>query len=214
MRPPCRTPRLGSMHKEHTADTPVGGFDDIVVPHLDAAHNFARWLVRSTGDAEDVVQESFLRALRYFGTFKGGNARAWLLTIVRNTAWSWMRANRGRALDIAFDEELHGDDRGSRDPETLLLQGADRQLLEQTMRQLPGRMREVLALRELEGLSYKEIAEVIGAPIGTVMSTLSRARERFHHAAGALHSRRSEASSGISPGQVGSVSVETQDNTT
>jgi RNA polymerase sigma-70 factor, ECF subfamily len=205
LRPPCRQPRLCSMHKEHTANTPVGGFDDIVVPHLDAAHNFARWLVRGTSDAEDVVQESFLRAFRYFGTFKGGNARAWLLTIVRNTALSWMRTHRGRALDIVFDEELHGDDSGPNDPETLLLQGADLQLLERAMSQLPARMREVLALRELEGLSYKEIAEVIGAPIGTVMSTLYRARERFHHAAGTLHSRRGEASGGISPGQVGSV---------
>lgn len=205
MRPPCRKPRLDGMHKEHTANTPVGGFDEIVVPHLDAAYNFARWLVRGTSDAEDVVQESFLRAFRYFGTFKGGNARAWLLTIVRNTALSWMRTNRGRALDTEFDEELHGDGRESRDPETLLLQGADLQLLEQAMSQLPARMREVLALRELEGLSYKEIAEVVDAPIGTVMSTLHRARERFHQAASALHSRRSEASSGISPGQGGSV---------
>jgi len=201
------------MHKEH-AGTPIGSFDDLIVPHLDAAHNLARWLMRGRGDAEDVVQESFLRAFRYFGTFRGGNARAWLLTIVRNTALRWLQTNRGQQLDIEFDEELHRDGCGSVDPETLLLQGADRALLEQAMRQLPARMREVLALRELEGLSYKEIAEVVGAPMGTVMSTLHRARERFRDLVTVLHSRPGEAAGGISPTPAQSVWVETKDHTT
>jgi RNA polymerase sigma-70 factor (ECF subfamily) len=202
------------MHKEPTAGTPIGNFDEIVVPHLDAAYNLARWITRGRGDADDVVQESFLRAFRYFSTFRGENARAWLLTIVRNTAFRRLQANRGPQFDVQFDEELHTDRDGSRDPETLLLQGANRRLLERAMRQLPARMREVLALREVEGLSYKEIAEVVGTPIGTVMSRLSRARERFRHAAVAQQSRSSEAAAGISPGPVRSVSVEAKDNTT
>ena len=180
------------MDKRHPANTPNGSFDQIVVPHLDAAHNLARWLLRGKDDAEDVVQEAFLRAFQYFSTFKGGNARPWLLTIVRNTAFRWLQSNRRQQLGVEFDEALHAGGDDSPDPETLLLQDADRQLLEQAMRQLPARMREVLVLRELEGLSYKEIAEVVGVPIGTVMSTLHRGRERFHQAATVLRAGRCE----------------------
>jgi len=184
------------MAHAHTADTPNGSFDQTIVPHLDAAHNLARWLVRGKDDAEDVVQESLLRAFQYFNTFKGGNPRPWLLAIVRNTAFRWWQRNRGRQLAVEFDEALHGERCNSPDPETLFLQDANRQLLEAAMRQLPTRMREVLVLRELEGLSYKEIAEVVGAPIGTVMSSLHRARERMHQAAIVLQAGRVDSRDG------------------
>jgi RNA polymerase sigma-70 factor (ECF subfamily) len=174
--------RFDSMHNEY--------FDETILPHLDAAHNLARWLVRGSGDADDVVQEACLRAFRYFGTFRGGNARAWLLSIVRTTAFRWLEKNRGQLLTTAFDEEIHSDGFGSSNPEAVLLQRADTQLLEEVMHQLPHRLREVLVLRELEGLSYKEMAEVLGIPTGTVMSSLFRARERFRSAASDLVTRQ------------------------
>ena len=167
------------MHNERLVDSPMGGFDEIILPHLDAAHNLARWLVRGSADADDVAQEACLRAYRYFGTFRGGNARAWLLTIVRTTAISWLQKNRGQQLATEFNEEMHSGGSEALDPEALLLRGADIRLLQQAMDHLPDRWREVLVLRELEGLSYKEIAEAVGVPMGTVMSTLFRARERF-----------------------------------
>jgi RNA polymerase sigma-70 factor (ECF subfamily) len=180
------------MHNEHSADTQPGSFDEIILPHLDAAHNLARWLVRGSDHAEDVVQEACLRAFRYFGTFRGGNPRAWLLTIVRTTAFRWLQKNRAQQLAAEFNEEIHSEGCESLSPETVLLQRADAQLLEQAMDCLPERFREVLVLRELEGLSYKDIAEVVGVPMGTVMSTLSRARERFRHAASDLVRRQAQ----------------------
>ena len=176
-----RDHRLSSMNNGHLVDTEIGSFDEIILPHLDAAHNFARWLLRNSDDAEDVAQEACLRAFRYFGTFRGGNARAWLLQIVRTTAFSWLQKNRGRQLETEFDEEIHRSESEDLTSEAVLLQRANTQLVDQAMRQLPDRLREVLVLRELEGLSYKEIADVVRIPMGTVMSTLSRARERFRH---------------------------------
>ena len=178
------------MNNEHFADTPGGRFDEIILPHLDAAHNLARWLVRGSDHAEDVVQEACLRALRYFGTFQGGNARAWLLRIVRTTAFSWLQKNRAQQLAAEFNEEMHSQGCKAFSPETVLLKRAEAQLIEQAMDSLPERLREVLVLRELEGLSYKEIAEVVGIPSGTVMSTLFRARERFRQAASDLVRRQ------------------------
>jgi RNA polymerase sigma-70 factor, ECF subfamily len=182
LRPSPRERRFDGMHNEHLGDTPRGRFDEIILPHLDAAHNLARWLVRGSDDAEDVVQEACLRAFRYFGSFRGGNARAWLLSIVRTTAFRWLQKNRAQTLATEFDEEIHSEACDALNPETVLLQRADSRWLEQAMNHLPVRLREVLVLRELEGLSYKEIAEVVGVPMGTVMSTLFRARERFRHA--------------------------------
>jgi RNA polymerase sigma-70 factor (ECF subfamily) len=159
--------------------TGVGGsFDEVVLPHLDAAYRLARWLMRNEPDAEDVVQEAALRALRYFRTFTGGNGRAWFLRIVRNTCRSW-RGHSFQALTDPFDEEQHSSTRPSSDPETLLLQTADVTLIERAMSGLPDRFRELLVLRELEGLSYRELADVLDIPIGTVMSGLSRARQAF-----------------------------------
>jgi RNA polymerase sigma-70 factor (ECF subfamily) len=154
-------------------------FEEAVLPHLDAAYNLARWLTRNTHDAEDVVQEAYLRALRFFNGYQGGNIRAWLLTIVRNTCYTWLHQNRAQQPTTAFDEELHADMTDSQNPETLLLRNADRQSLNQALEELPLVFREVLVLLELEGLSYKEIAEVLEIPIGTVMSRLARARHRL-----------------------------------
>jgi RNA polymerase sigma-70 factor (ECF subfamily) len=154
-------------------------FEEAVLPHLDAAYNLARWLTRNTQDAEDVVQEAYLRAFRFFSGFHGGNARAWLLKIVRNTCYTWLHQNRTHQATDLFDEQIHTDVAESRNPETLLLQRADGQLLNQALDELPTDFREVLVLLELEGLSYKEIAEVLGIPIGTVMSRLARARHRL-----------------------------------
>jgi len=188
--------RFDRMDNQEVADTAIRSFDEIVLPHLDAAHNLARWLVRGSDEAEEVVQEACLRALRYWRTFRGGNARAWLLRIVRTTAFSWLQKNRAQQLATEFNEEIHSEGGEALNPETLLLQRADTQWLEQAMNQLPVRLREVLMLRELEGLSYKEIAEVVGVPIGTVMSTLFRARERLRHAASDLVRRQAQSTSG------------------
>jgi RNA polymerase sigma-70 factor (ECF subfamily) len=157
-------------------------FEEEILPHLDAAHNLARWLVRNTADAEDIVQDAYLRAFRYFGGFHGGNSRAWLLKIVRNTSYRWLQKTRACEPVLLFDEEAHTGAMEPANPEQLLLQNADGRLVEKAMQELPVRFREILILRELEGLSYKEIADVMSVPLGTVMSTLSRARDRFRHA--------------------------------
>jgi RNA polymerase sigma-70 factor, ECF subfamily len=168
----------------------ASGLADLVLPHVDSAYNLARWLVGNRHDAEDVVQEAYLRVFQYSNGFRGGNAKAWLLTIVRNTAYRWLRKTRMHEPAAEFDEEIHTGDTGTSSPERLLLQNADGRLVEQTLRALPVRFREMLVLRELEGLTYKEIADVMGVPIGTVMSTLSRARDRFRQAASARQRRR------------------------
>jgi RNA polymerase sigma factor (sigma-70 family) len=152
-------------------------FEQLVLPHLDSAVNLARWLLRNPVDAEDAVQEAMLRAYRFFARFHGGDARAWLLQIVRNTCYTWLEKNRPSELMTEFDEEVH--QRPSPTPETLASQEDERQRLMQALELLAPRAREVIALRELEDCSYKEIAEITGIPIGTVMSTLSRARERL-----------------------------------
>jgi RNA polymerase sigma-70 factor, ECF subfamily len=153
-------------------------FEQAVLPHLDAAYNLARWLTRSDQDAEDVVQTACLRALQFFDGFHGGNARAWLLAIVRNTFYSWLQQqNRGHEL-TPFDEEEHPAPAGA-DPEAQLLRQADGRLLRQGFEALPLPFREAIVLREIEGLSYKEIAAVAGIPIGTVMSRLARARRQL-----------------------------------
>ena len=151
-------------------------FEASVLPHLDAAHNLARWLTRQEEDAEDLVQESYMRAFEFFDGFRGGDGRAWLLTIVRNTCYTWLKQNRSEELTTAFDEELHSPATPGASPEAMLLEGADRESLRKALEDLPVEFREALILRELEGLSYKEIADVAGIPLGTVMSRLARAR--------------------------------------
>ena len=156
-------------------------FERIVLPHLDAAYNLARWLTRNDQDAEDVVQEACLRAFRFVGGFYGGDGRAWLLTIVRNTCYTWLRHNRAHELTTPFDEAVHDVECEASNPETLLLHQADQQQLRQALEALPLEFREVVVLRELEGLSYKEIGAIADLPLGTVMSRLARARKRLQH---------------------------------
>jgi RNA polymerase sigma-70 factor (ECF subfamily) len=153
-------------------------YEEIVLPHLDAASRLARWLLRNDHDAEDAVQEASLRAFRYFRTFSGGNGRAWFLRIVRNTCHGW-HVSTVRAPTESFDEERHGQIRSTRDPESLALQSDDVASIERAMRSLPARFRTLLELRELEGLSYRELADTMDIPMGTVMSSLSRARQAF-----------------------------------
>jgi RNA polymerase sigma-70 factor (ECF subfamily) len=155
-------------------------FDQLVLPHLDAAFNLARWLLRGRADAEDVAQDALLRAFRFFRGFHGGDARAWVLQIVRNTCYTWLEKNRPLELTTEFDEELHPQPGAT--PETLAIAGDNRERLTRALEDLPPRFREILVLRELEGCSYKEIAAVTSAPIGTVMSTLARARHRLRRA--------------------------------
>ncbi len=155
----------------------ISRFEQAVLPHLDAAYNLARWLTRNEADAEDVVQEAYLRAFKFFGGFHGENSRAWLLTIVRHTSYTWLQQNRAHEMTTEFDEEIHSVE--SDNPETMLLERADRALLKQALEELPVEFREVVVMRELEGLSYKEIAGMIDVPIGTVMSRLARARKRL-----------------------------------
>jgi RNA polymerase sigma-70 factor, ECF subfamily len=155
-------------------------FDQLVLPHVDAAFNLARWLLRGRADAEDVSQEALLRACRFFRGFHGGDARAWLLQIVRNTCYTWLEKNRPMELSMEFDEEIHM--QASVTPEALAIAVDDRERLALALESLPPRFREILVLRELEGCSYKEIAAITSIPIGTVMSSLSRARRQLHSA--------------------------------
>ena len=153
-------------------------FESQMLPHLDAAWNLARWLTRSDRDAEDVVQEAFLRALRFFDGFHGAQGRPWLLAIVRHTAYSWMEKNRDGTVPLADDGSHDGVEEAG--PEVLAMRGDDRQRVNAALRRLPSEFREVIVLRELEDMSYREIAQVAGIPIGTVMSRLARGRKLLH----------------------------------
>ena len=155
------------------------GFEEVAMPHLDAAYNLARWFTRNDKDAEDIVQEAYLRALRHFGGFHGGDARPWLLAIVRNTYYTWFRQNRvpERALDL--DEEIYMQTSNDLDPEMQLVREADSEMVRRALQSLSEEFREVIVLREFEELSYKQIADVVKVPVGTVMSRLARARGRL-----------------------------------
>jgi RNA polymerase sigma-70 factor (ECF subfamily) len=160
----------------------VPTFESTVLPHLDAAYNLARWLTRNDHDAEDVVQEAFMRALRYFDGLKGNEARPWLLGIVRNTGYSWLEKNRPAELVAVedMDAQVPGIDSTQQapvSPEVILLQSANRKLVNQALEDLPVIFREVIVMREIEDMTYKEIAAVVAIPLGTVMSRLSRGRE-------------------------------------
>jgi RNA polymerase sigma factor (sigma-70 family) len=154
-------------------------FDEAVLPHLDAAYNLARWLTRNDYDAQDVVQEAYLRAFRFFDGFRGPDARAWLLTIVRNTCYTWLRRNRPPEISGDFEEAMNDIESNEPDPETAQVLKDQQRLVNEAIEELPIEFREVIVLRELEELSYKEIAAVAGIPIGTVMSRLARARKRL-----------------------------------
>jgi RNA polymerase sigma factor (sigma-70 family) len=159
----------------------LNGFNDAVLPHLDAAYNLARWLTRNDQDAEDVVQEASLRAFKYWKGFSGRDCRSWLLAIVRNTFYSWLK-ERSVQPELTADGELDDIDDGFPNPEHALLQNADREMLMGALDALPVEFREAIVLREMEGMSYKEIADIAGVPIGTIMSRLARARKRLQMA--------------------------------
>ena len=156
--------------------TKAGDIREELLLHLDAAYNLAKWLTRDGQDAEDVVQESYLRAFRYIRSFRGDNVRSWLLTIVRNTCFSWLQGNRRPQDWLEFDENVASSSRKELNPEEMCLQGQNAGLLRSAMERLPANFREVIVLRELEGMSYREISQIVGIPPGTVMSRLSRAR--------------------------------------
>jgi RNA polymerase sigma factor (sigma-70 family) len=169
-----------------TEPTRTERFQQVALPHLNAAYNLARWLTRNDHDAEDIVQEAYLRAFKFFDGFHGEDARAWLLAVVRNTTYTWLQQRREHSLDTPFEEDLHSldDSRsvnalGQMDggPESILAQRDDGRLLNRALQQLPAEFREVLVLRELEELSYKEIARIASIPFGTVMSRLARGRK-------------------------------------
>ena len=152
-------------------------FEQLLMPHLDAAYNLARWLVRNEQDAEDLVQDSCLRAFKSMDGFRGGDARAWLLAIVRNTCYSWLqRRNKIVETTTEFNEETHSQETISSTVEQELLQRVERQRIQDELEAMPLEFREAMVLREIEDLSYKEIADVTGVPMGTVMSRLSRGR--------------------------------------
>src|SRR5258705_2437645 len=171
-------------------------FEELVLPHLDAGYNLARWLTRNVNDAEDVVQDASVRALKYVGSLRDGDARAWFLTIVRHAFYDWCKRNRpaeivkddGTAIDMAVDES-------AMDPERAALRSAESRSLADAMAELPLVFREVLILRELEDLSYKEIARIVDIPVGTVMSRLARARGLLQRSP-LLHAIRGRASGG------------------
>jgi len=157
----------------------AGRFEALVVPHLGAAYNLARWLTRDDADAEDLVQEASLRAFRGFAGFRGADARSWLLAIVRNACYTRLRGSRPKEMSTPFDEEIHTLDGEALSPERLALREADGARVRRALEELPIEYREVIVLREIEGLSYKEIAAVADVPVGTVMSRLARGRGRL-----------------------------------
>jgi RNA polymerase sigma factor (sigma-70 family) len=158
----------------------VGRFEEIALPHLGAAFNLARWLVHNEHDAEDIVQEAYLRAFKFFSGYYGGDSRTWLLTIVRNTCYTWLQQNRALRLADPIEDKIDELGMDFSDPEVLLMQSVDSEIVRQALQELPVEFREVVVLREMEDLSYKEIANVVDIPIGTVMSRLKRGRERLH----------------------------------
>jgi len=165
--------------EEGAREGDLASFEEALLPHLDAAHNLARWLLRNEQDAQDVVQEAYLRAFKSFAGFHGSNGRAWLLTIVRNTSYTLLKKNRAVDLTTTFDEEIHASGHESVSPATILERSEDAELIREAMDELPAEFREILTLRHQEGLSYKEIADIAQIPPGTVMSRLARARGKF-----------------------------------
>jgi RNA polymerase sigma-70 factor (ECF subfamily) len=168
-------------HEEQGAaqEHELASFEAMMLPCMDAAHNLARWLLRNEQDAQDVVQEAYLRAFRSFAGFRGSNGRAWLLTIVRNTAYTLLKKNRAVDLTTAFDEKIHATGYDSVSPAAILECAEDAELIKTAMDGLPAEFREILILRHQENLSYNEIGDILKIPIGTVMSRLARARGKL-----------------------------------
>jgi RNA polymerase sigma-70 factor, ECF subfamily len=185
--------KFAILQKHEERDTTQGresaSFEETMLPHMDAAHNLARWLLRNEHDAQDVVQETYLRAFKSFAGFHGSNGRAWLLTIVRNTSYTLLKKNHAVDLTTTFDEEIHGSGQESVSPATILEHSENAELIKEAMDELPAEFREILILRHQEGLSYKEIADIAQIPPGTVMSRLARARGKLKESLGARINR-------------------------
>jgi len=154
-------------------------FERTILPHLGAAYNLAHWLTKNDPDALDIVQEASLRAFKFFGSMRGENSRAWFLTIVRNTFYTWREQRKMNDAVTSFDDELHSIESDSPNPESILLTKLNSEMLRAALEKLPVEFREVIVLRELEGFSYKEISAMANIPIGTVMSRLARARTQL-----------------------------------
>jgi RNA polymerase sigma-70 factor (ECF subfamily) len=163
-----------------TQSPQLADFERRIMPHLDAAYSLARFLMRNDQDAEDVVQEACLRAFRFYEGFRGENSRAWFLKIVRNSSFTVLQRGRTDEGNVVFDEELHSAEAAQTDPGAQLDRDLDRQVVRAATEQLPAEFREVITLRELEGCSYKEIADIANVPVGTVMSRLARARRQLY----------------------------------
>ena len=189
-----RTGRFANESRPSTEDPPAAlpvqdkreRFGQILSMHLDAAYDLARWLTRDEPNAQDVVQEACLRAFKFLDGFRGGNARSWLLAIVRNTYYSWLEKHRSQALNVTLDEEyldagesaLHnGHHEDSNDIDRVLREADCRRIINEGLEKIPAEFREAIVLRELEDMSYKEIAVVMNVPLGTVMSRLARGRK-------------------------------------
>ena len=165
--------------ENHAEKEDLMSFEALMLPHVDAAHNLARWLLRNEQDAQDVVQEAYLRAFNSFGGFRGSNGRAWLLTIVRNTSYTLLKKNKAVDLTTTFDEDIHATASESVSPAAILEHAEDAELVKNAMDELPAEFREILTLRHQESLSYNQIGEMLKIPIGTVMSRLARARRKL-----------------------------------
>jgi RNA polymerase sigma-70 factor (ECF subfamily) len=173
----------GPMKTATGAESRLRLFEELILPHLNSAHNLARWMTRNDHDAQDVVQESYMRAFRFFDSYRGGDGKAWLLEVVRNTCFTFQRREMRKPTGVVFDEAAHTPSVHQPNAEDALVEASNRQILRRCIDNLPEQFREVLVLRELEEMSYRQIAEVVGVPPGTVMSRLSRARKRLEKCA-------------------------------
>jgi RNA polymerase sigma-70 factor (ECF subfamily) len=158
-------------------------FEEAILPHLNAAYNMARWLTRDEDDAQDVVQEAYLRAFRFFESYRGENGKSWLLEVVRNTCFTFHRRQKRHVTNVEFDETTHTPSGNPPDAEEALVLASRQSILQNCIKGLPDAFREILVMRELEEMSYRQIADVTGLPPGTVMSRLSRARKRLEECA-------------------------------
>ena len=166
-----------------SAESRLRLFEEVILPHLNAAYNLARWLTRNEHDAQDVVQEAYLRAFRFFDSYRGGDGKSWLLEVVRNTCFTFHRREKRNVTSIEFDEAAHTPRVNPPDAEEVLVAAGKQTILKDCIEGLPDAFREILVMRELEEMSYRQIAEVSALPPGTVMSRLSRARKRLEECA-------------------------------
>jgi RNA polymerase sigma-70 factor (ECF subfamily) len=182
--------RGAAVYEPHLVNHPINSpearlrlFEEVILPHLNAAYNLARWLTRNEHDAQDVVQEAYLRAFRFFDSYRGGDGKSWLLEVVRNTCFTFHRREKRNATSVEFDEAAHTPSVNPPDAEEALVVASKQTILKDCIGGLPDEFRGILVMRELEEMSYRQISDVAGLPPGTVMSRLSRARKRLEECA-------------------------------